>query len=155
MVDSSCWRAASAPIVALNDVTKSSRRFGSEASAPNVCAVPVTTPDRSWGCWPNSAALTIAEALNAPAAYCSDWLSASPAVSPRTLGSWVASCAAVGRPLSERPKPCRSVCRSARVLERSADSTRSSWTGPVVCEAGSVCPDRTIGAAGVPGCRST
>ena len=99
--------------------------------------------------------MTIAEALNALAEYFSDSFSDWPAVSPRWLGSWVASCAAVGTLLSDEPRPCSRIWRLARALEFRADSTRSSWTGPLLCGELSVAPDDSGGACGVPGARLT
>ena len=153
----SFWRAANAAIVWSNVVTRLASWFWREASARNTSSLPWTDSLRSCGWVPSSAWLTIAFALNAPAEYSSDLFSAWPAVSPRTLGSWfwAASWAALGWSLSEAPRPCTSAWRFDRESVVSADSTRSSCTGPAVWGAGSVAPELRIGAFGVPGCRST
>ena len=152
----SCWRAASAAIVESNVVTRLASWFCRDASARNTCSLPCTAPLRSCGWEPSRAWLTIAEALNAPAEYFSERFSACAAVRPRTLGSWVASWAAVGVLLSAPPKPCTSVSRLARALEFSArehavELDRARGVGrrqrlPGVFSAG---------AFGEPGCRST
>ena len=151
----SCWRAASALSVVSKLPTRLASWLWRDASARNTSSLPWTYVLRSCAWVPSSASLTIAEALNAPAEYFSDLLSAWPAVRPRTLGSWEESCAGVGCPLSEAPRPRTSVCRLPRASELSAARTRSSWTGPEVLAAGSVSPDDSTGAFGVPGCRST
>ncbi len=151
----SCCRDARVEVVASNVLTRLASWSWREPSALNTCSLPTTTPERSCGRDPSSAWLTIAEDLKASAEYLSDRLSACAPVSPRTLGSWDASCAAVGRPLSADPRPTSSVCRFPRAAALSVERTRSSWTGPVVFAAGRVAADGSVGAPGVPGCRST
>ena len=81
--------------------------------------------------------------------------SACAALLPCTIGSCLASSAAVGVRMSPSPRPFRSSCSYSRSFVCSAVSSWSSWTGVEVCVTGIVSPSSSVGALGVPGFRST
>src|SRR6202020_1526202 len=63
--DRSCWRAGSAPLLLLNEGIRWAGWAWGGASPLIVWSTPTTTPERSFGCWPSSASLTIEEAWKA------------------------------------------------------------------------------------------
>jgi len=73
---------------------------------------------------------------------------------PCTSGSCSAFSAASGLRVKPSPKPIRKFCRLARVSVFSVSSTWSSWTGSDVCVIGSVAPECSTLAEGLPGCSS-